>query len=114
MKPIPPAEKSNQKAPMLEINRGVRVELYFQSPDLGSTVSRRDPCQVFKNGRQNSANEDLDCTLGVRGYFDTTLSDGVMVAQGSLEAFVMVQIHVGQPLCGNKGVVLFSQRLKHF
>ncbi len=25
------------------------------------------------------------------------LSDGVMVAQGSLEAFVMVRIHVGQP-----------------
>ena len=38
MKPIPPVQKSNQKAPMLEINRGVRVELYFQSPDLGSTV----------------------------------------------------------------------------
>ncbi len=26
------------------------------------------------------------------------LSDGVMVAQGPLEAFVMVRIHVGQPL----------------
>jgi hypothetical protein len=25
------------------------------------------------------------------------LSDGVMVAQGPLEAFVMVRIHVGQP-----------------
>ena len=38
MKPIPPAEKSNQKAPTLEFNQGVGVELYFQSPDLGSTV----------------------------------------------------------------------------
>ena len=26
------------------------------------------------------------------------VSDGVMVAQGPLEAFVMVRIHVGQPL----------------
>ena len=26
------------------------------------------------------------------------LSDGVMVAQGPLEAFVMVRIHVGQPI----------------
>ena len=38
MKPIPPVQKSNQKAPTLEINRGVRVELYFESPDLGSTM----------------------------------------------------------------------------
>lgn len=29
--------------------------------------------------------------------FAPALSDGVMVAQGSLEAFVMVRIHVGQP-----------------
>jgi hypothetical protein len=38
MKPIPPAQKSNQKAPTLEINRGVQVEIYFQLPDLGSIV----------------------------------------------------------------------------
>ena len=31
-------------------------------------------------------------------YFHSGLSDGVMVAQGPLEAFVMVRIHVGQPL----------------
>jgi len=38
MKPIPPTQKSNQKAPTLEINRGVQVEIYFQLPDLGSIV----------------------------------------------------------------------------
>ena len=31
-------------------------------------------------------------------YFGIGLSGGVMVAQGPLEAFVMVRIHVGQPL----------------
>lgn len=38
------------------------------------------------------------CTLSPNRYFKAALSDGVMVAQGSLEAFVMVRIHVGQPL----------------
>ena len=33
----------------------------------------------------------------VSGYFCPGLSDGVMVAQESLELFVMVRIHVGQP-----------------
>jgi hypothetical protein len=33
----------------------------------------------------------------VEDIFPARLSDGVMVAQGSLEAFVMVRIHVGQP-----------------
>ena len=33
----------------------------------------------------------------VPARFSSGLSDGVMVAQGSLEAFVMVRIHVGQP-----------------
>src|ERR1700759_929211 len=35
---------------------------------------------------------------GGQSYFCCGLSDGVMVAQGPLEAFVMVRIHVGQPL----------------
>ena len=38
MKPIPPAQKSNQKTPTLEFNQGVRAELYFQLPDLGSLM----------------------------------------------------------------------------
>src|SRR5688572_3423026 len=33
------------------------------------------------------------------GYVPRSVSGGVMVAQGPLEAFVMVQIHAGQPLC---------------
>ena len=41
MKPIPPVQKSNQKAPTLEFNQGVRAELYFQLPDLGSNVVTR-------------------------------------------------------------------------
>ena len=31
-------------------------------------------------------------------YFATALSGGVMVAQESLELFVMVRIHAGQPV----------------
>jgi hypothetical protein len=33
----------------------------------------------------------------LEAIFSGGLSDGVMVAQGPLEAFVMVRIHVGQP-----------------
>jgi hypothetical protein len=36
------------------------------------------------------------------------LSDGVTVAQGPLEAFVMVRIHVGQPILLRKMRVLLS------
>src|SRR5882672_7531363 len=35
---------------------------------------------------------------GVKAILKAVLSDGVTVAQGPLEAFVMVRIHVGQPL----------------
>lgn len=34
------------------------------------------------------------------GYFEPVLSGGVMVAQESLELFVMVRIHAGQPAHG--------------
>lgn len=33
----------------------------------------------------------------MHGYFPAGLSGGVMVAQGSLEALVMVRAHAGQP-----------------
>ena len=36
------------------------------------------------------------------GYFRERLSGGVMVAQGPLEAFVMVRIHAGQPVFQRK------------
>src|SRR5439155_20141913 len=48
-------------------------------------------------------------------YFETALSGGVMVAQGPLEAFVMVQIHAGQPLLpsGQQSMLAaFSQRVR--
>ena len=38
------------------------------------------------------------CAAQKKNYFIDPLSDGVMVAQSSLEALVMVRIHVGQPL----------------
>ena len=37
------------------------------------------------------------CTMGAGGYLSGGLSGGVRVAQGSLEALVMVRIHAGQP-----------------
>ena len=37
------------------------------------------------------------CTMGGGRYLSGGLSGGVMVAQGSLEALVMVRIHAGQP-----------------
>jgi hypothetical protein len=40
---------------------------------------------------------NLFAVSGEKANLNPRLSDGVMVAQGSLEAFVMVRIHVGQP-----------------
>ena len=44
-------------------------------------------------------------------YFCPGLSDGVMVAQGPLEAFVMVRIHVGQPILLIKATLPISDTL---
>src|SRR5580700_3196846 len=44
-------------------------------------------------------------------YFCPGLSDGVMVAQGPLEAFVMVRIHVGQPIPPSRDSSRVSDRL---
>src|SRR6185437_10123316 len=40
--------------------------------------------------------------------FSPRLSDGVMVAQSSLEALVMVRIHVGQPIKFHKSPAYFQ------
>ena len=40
----------------------------------------------------------LDLQLGMERLIWARMSDGVTVAQGPLEAFVMVRIHVGQPI----------------
>jgi hypothetical protein len=42
-------------------------------------------------------NHSLDSTLASRNLQRFALPDGVTVAQQTLDLFVMVQIHVGQP-----------------
>jgi hypothetical protein len=50
------------------------------------------------NGFRDAPRKILFASGGAPAYFMPALSDGVTVAQGPLEAFVMVRIHVGQPI----------------